>query len=211
MSSFQKQEYANWIHSEVATRREFPEVWRPIPGWEDRYKISTHGRVVNIQTGKEIQVKVNNDDGYQVRLYRNHKQSSYSFKRLMWRTFIGDVPNGYKVTSKASPNDLHLEDLTLITQSELASRAGRGNCKPVIKINPQGKVVKLYRTATEAGKDNCYAPITIIYRCSNKACQKPAADGCDYAYEDDPYSIRRALVRLGVDWREWDYDNSGQM
>ena len=211
MGTFQKQDYVNWIHSEVATRIDAPEYWRPIEGYENKYKISTNGRIVNWKTGYELRPHVTKQGSVVIALFRNRRSTTYNLKTLMWQTFVGRIPKGYRVATKSpASQDCRLENLKLVTKTEWLTKIGKSG-RAVIKINKQGKVVKLYRTAVEAGIANCYSPSTLSNRCKNGEYKKPAADGCDYAYEDDPYSIRRALVRLGVDWREWDYDNSGQV
>lgn len=194
----------------MATRIDAPEYWKPIEGYEDMYLISTNGRIVNRKTGRELKPYFC-QGSVRVTLFRNRKSRPHCLKTLMWRTFVGQIPYDSRVATKSLANkDCRLENLKLVTKTEWLTKIGKSG-RAVIKINKQGKVVKLYRTAVEAGIANCYSPSTLSNRCKNGEYKKPAADGCDYAYEDDPYSIRRALVRLGVDWRKWEYDDSGQV
>ncbi len=207
MGTFQKQEYVNWIHSEVATRIDAPEYWKPVINFEDRYAVSTWGRVKNIRSNRILKTRVTKQGALVVTLCKDGHPYVCHIRTMVWKAFVGDVPAGMRVVNKShSQQDGYLEGLTLMKNADWSRHRGSFG-RPVIKLNRQGKVVDLYKTAKEASLKNAYTVSSIAIRCKRDG-RSPAADGCDYAYEDDPYSIRRALVRLGVDWRKWEYENS---
>ena len=186
--------------------RKCPEYWKPAFGFEDRYEVSTHGHIRNRITGKDMKVRVNDNGSVVVSLVKEYKgrQITKNVRTLVWNTFVGELPKGMRVVNKSrSSKECYLEGLELVSNSEWGRYRGTMGMKQVIKINPEGKVVKLYRSGKEAAEANGYSVPAISYRCRIKNIIGTAADGCDYAYEDDPESIRRALTRLGVDWRDW--------
>lgn len=184
--------------------RKCPEYWKPAFGFEDRYEISTHGHIRNRITGRQMKTHLNNQGALVINLTKSlNTQVTKNVRTLVWNTFVGNVPKGMRVVNKShAQTECYLEGMELVSHSDWSRYRGMISSKAVIKINPEGKVVKLYRSITEAAEDNGYTVSAMCYRCRRDAVH-PAADSCDYAYEDNPESVRRALTRLGVDWRDW--------
>lgn len=201
-----KTEYAKWINKDVNARVDAPEYWKPLPD-KPPYEVSSRGRFRNRRTGHVIMPKYNKSQSLTVSLFVDGRSRTFCVRSLIWRAFAGEIPKGMRVASKSrAKSECDLESLELVSNSEWGKYRGRCNGKSVIKIDPAGKVVKVYRSVTEAAKANGYTEATLSHRCVWSNVRTPAADGCDYAYEDDLMSIRRALKRLGVDWRSWEYE-----
>ena len=64
------------------------ETWKPIRGYEDRYEVSTCGRVRNSKTGYVITPKVNDSGRHHVILYVGRKGRSFLVHRLVAEAFI---------------------------------------------------------------------------------------------------------------------------
>ena len=184
--------------------RKCPEYWKPAFGFEDRYEVSTHGHIRNRITGKDMRTHLNHQGAMVVNLTKRlNTQVTKNVRTLVWNTFVGNVPKGYRVVNKShAQTECYLEGMELASNSDWGRYRGMISAKAVIKISPEGKVMKLYRSITEAAEENGYTVSAMCHRCRRDAVY-PAADRCDYAYENDPESIRRALTRLGVDWRTW--------
>ena len=203
----QRAKYVKWINQEVENRAEIPECWKPIPGYE-KYRISTRGNIENILTGRRMKTHVTRQGALVVALRRDGDQRTVNVRSLVWRAFMGDIPPGHRVIPKAmSKFDCSLDGLKLVSASEWGRIRGKLCGKPVIKIDPQGRVVEVYHSVTEAAERNAYTISGMAYRCRRSAKQT-APDGCDFAYDGDLASIHRALERLGIDWRTWKDDGS---
>ena len=64
------------------------EEWKPIRGYEDRYEVSSLGRVRNLQTGKLLTPKQHNRGYHAVILCRNKKQKYFLVHRLVAIAFV---------------------------------------------------------------------------------------------------------------------------
>lgn len=99
------------------------ETWRDIKGFEGVYAISTKGRIASKKRGEwHILSNVNSKGGYlSVVLVSRQNKRSTRIHRLVYETFIGDIPEGRK-------NHIHhingnkqynrVENLTLNTAKE---------------------------------------------------------------------------------------------
>ena len=67
--------------------------------------------------------------------------------------------------------------------------------KSVIKINANGEIVDVCRSAREAGKMNYMSYQTIIDRCNGKYKSAFASDGFAYAWEDSDLSVKKAIKK----------------
>lgn len=105
------------------------EVWKDIPGYEGRYKVSNLGQVKSLldKNGKsrELIIKLDTVLGYrQVALYLNGSFKRYKVHRLVLAVFIGESElqvnhiNGIKT-------DNRLCNLEYVTQSENMKHAYR--------------------------------------------------------------------------------------
>lgn len=72
------------------------EEWRPIPGWEDLYAISSHGRVKSFHFAKPRILRPGaNPKGYlHVCLHRDRQQTIGRLHVLVAAAFLGSRPDG---------------------------------------------------------------------------------------------------------------------
>lgn len=125
--------------------------------------------------------------------YRRHNSKAYWIKingkeyklaRLIYETFAGEVPEGksiYHIDGYQWNN--HIENLACATKEELGKITGyKAKAMKVAKIDKEGKIVKTYRSAREAGKDNHMSYQTILDRCNNKIKKPYKLDGHNYQF-----------------------------
>jgi hypothetical protein len=109
------------------------EVWRPVPGWEERYEVSNTGRVRSFaeigSRSKRIEKPrilsaVKNPHGYRyVYLSRRSHQHTTKVGKLVLLAFIGERPKGKEVShiDGNSSNDL-LSNLIYETHTQNVAR-----------------------------------------------------------------------------------------
>ena len=69
------------------------EIWKPIPGYESFYEISTEGRIRNLRSGRLLKTQ-SNQPYYQVWLSRNGLKEIKKVHQLVALTFLGEPPDG---------------------------------------------------------------------------------------------------------------------
>ena len=79
------------------------EVWKDIKGFEEKYQISTWGRIRNIKTGKIIKPYKNNKGYLKVSLYKNGEYVKKRVNRLVALAFI-ENPYGLPMVNHKDGN-----------------------------------------------------------------------------------------------------------
>ena len=102
------------------------EVWKPIPGWEQYYEASTHGRIRSLdrftirsngspyrRKGRILKTWALPHTGHHcVALHANAKGTKYRVHRLILTTFVGEPPEGTEgCHNNGNPADNRLENL----------------------------------------------------------------------------------------------------
>ena len=124
--------------------------------------------------------------------------------KLMQITFIGELPPGMVTYHKNGIiTDDALNNIGIITRSELGKLTGRGNgCETsVVKISEEGQIVDFYRSVREAGRKNHMSYQTILDRINGKVKSLYAPDGYVYC-KDNAREINKAVRRIELDNRE---------
>lgn len=101
-------------------------MWKRLKGY-DKYEISNTGFVRNVKTGRVLKFNINGA-GYRRACLSKKGTQSYPFiHRLVWETFIGEIPKD-KVIDHIDNNKLNnrLDNLQLLTfQNNLKKIYGR--------------------------------------------------------------------------------------
>lgn len=178
------------------------ECWMPIPGFE-KYEASFDGEIRSLWKPEPRILKAYDTGGkgksttVSVTLIQDGKRNQCQVSHLVYMAFYGDIPEGHVIAHRNQLlHDNSVPNIYATTLSALAAKLNHTtHNRPVLKLNPAGEIVEIYRSAREAAKKNNYEAHTIAYRCNGKATQV-AAGGFDYAYEDSDDSIRWAQERL---------------
>jgi NUMOD4 motif/HNH endonuclease len=75
-------------------------VWRPIPGYEARYWVSSHGRVMSSRNPSKpgrLMKMLFEDGTFSFYLSFDGKKQSVFLRDLVLETFVGPRPNGFEV------------------------------------------------------------------------------------------------------------------
>ena len=107
------------------------EEWRPIPGWEGRYSVSSLGRVRNVRTGNLLKPQLRNrKSGHMGNvLRRDGEQRNIWVHRTVLEAFVGPAPAGMLCRHlDGDPSNNRLGNLRWGTPREnSADRIAHGN------------------------------------------------------------------------------------
>ena len=93
------------------------EILKPIQGYENKYLISSYGRVWSIRSKKWLKYSVPSNGYAQVGLSLNNKRTSYMIHRLVAKTFL------QKPTNKDYVNHIDGNKLKIPTRGELSGQS----------------------------------------------------------------------------------------
>lgn len=109
------------------------EIWKPIPGYVDRYEVSSLGRVRSCCRGEyRILRPHTNTEGYArcilfsgsgARPDGKNFGKCHSVHRLMWHAFFGPIPKGMGVDRIDNSRRYAINNLQLLTQAENKTKA----------------------------------------------------------------------------------------
>lgn len=104
------------------------EQWRPVPGWEGKYEVSSDGRVMSLSrftsTGQPVggfalTPRLNKYGHLNVGLHLNGKASNQYIHRLVMLAFVGPCPDGQEVLHRDGiPTNNRLDNLSYGTRSQ---------------------------------------------------------------------------------------------
>ena len=131
---------------------EFDEHWKKIPGYEN-YWINDCGTVVNEKSRKILRPTMRN--GYfRVGLQKNSQANKLSVHRLVYETFVGEIPPGYEVDHiNGVRDDNSYKNLRLVTRSENMYNAmanGHSGQVPVLQFTMDGDFIQEFPTIQAA-------------------------------------------------------------
>ncbi|WP_301121090.1 NUMOD4 motif-containing HNH endonuclease [Mycolicibacterium fortuitum] len=121
------------------------EIWEPIPGYEELYAVSNHGRVKSLDKfGRRPRILRQNvkHHGYRtVCLYQHSRQRRFMIHRLVLEAFVGPCPDGMECChNDGNTSNNHLSNLYWGTRIDNAQdRIRHGTNHHIRKTHcPQG-------------------------------------------------------------------------
>lgn len=185
-------------------KRIVPTEWYDIPGYGGKYQINYYGHVRRtLKHGryKDMHPYIKSSNGRRV-VKLNCKERIVI--TLMRDTFIGELPEGRVLYHKNGLlTDDTLSNIGMTTRSELGKLTGTWNeCEmTVVKINSDGEIVDVYKSAREAGRKNYMSYQSILDRINGKVKSLYAPDGYVYVRDRDR-DIQKAIRRIELDNKE---------
>lgn len=129
------------------------EIWKDIEGYKGVYMISSNGKVKSLKridnNNHPIKEKIltpqkNKYGYYKIILCKNGKQKSFQIHRLVYETFVGEIPDGMQCNHiNEIKTDNRLENLNLMTPKENSNWGTRneriGETKKGMKLSEETK------------------------------------------------------------------------
>lgn len=183
-------------------------MWRPIPGYEGLYDVSSSGEIRSLFRYKRVLKPSVQKNGYAtVELFKNKKSKRLLVHRLVALAFIPN-PKGLPqvnhkdedklnnsasnlewVTAKENMNygtrlqrQISSTDYTSEARKEIARRNGKSVSKPVIQIK-DGKILAKYESAKQASRLTGINHAHIC-ECAKGAKFYKSAGGYEWKYEE---------------------------
>lgn len=136
--------------------------WTDIDGFEGHYQVSVDGEMKSFHNGKERILKPGkNTNGYlTVDLYKDGKRKTFLVHRLVAQAFIPNPDNLPEVNHiNEDKTDNRVENLEWCSRKYNANwgtgiqRRVEKRSKPVIALDRQGRVVHVFPSTAEAGRN----------------------------------------------------------
>ena len=163
-------------------------MWKPITGYRYPYRISELAEVERkSKTGKWIRLKAYREErryGINMAIFpKGHRFVSLS--SLMEGRWVPKRKTGETYRHKNGlRHDYSAENLEICTQKEMAKRQNGPGRRAVFKIDQDGNVLEVYRSVSEAARENHMDRGTVHRRCSGKIKRPFDLTGFSFQYED---------------------------
>lgn len=143
--------------------------WKKIPGFADKYLISSKGEIIEVDTGRYLKIRLKPDGYCWLTLNKNGKYKNFYIHRLLAETFIPKRDGKNQVNHKnGNKSDNRIENLEWVDSKEnqwhrvyvLGKNKG---CYPMKNIYCV-ELNKTFRSVGEAGRQtgvnpNCIAKV----------------------------------------------------
>lgn len=152
--------------------------WKSIEGYEGLYEVSNYGEVKSLnykRTGKEKLLSPGKDrDGYLfVTLSKNGVKKYPRINRLVYSTFVGEIPEGLQVNHiDENKENNRVENLNLMTPKQNSnwgthnSRSAAARSKQVEAVDKiTGRVIFTFPSTAEAGRQGFV--LSSVSKCCN--------------------------------------------
>ena len=163
--------------------------------WLYPYRVSDEGVVQKQQTnGKWRTIRGYMYSGlWKIRMKtKDGKTKSVPVSKLVADAFMGGTPPGMRrVHKNGMAQDNAVANLVFMTQSQLAKKCRRWNCYPVLKIDTDGNVVDIYRSASDAAMANYISKAALSRICRGEVKDPYHRYGYNFQYETRPYRRKK--------------------
>lgn len=130
------------------------EVWKPIPGYENRYMVSSKGNLYSLTRNKRMTPRLNKDGYLRTRLFDGVKKNDFTVHRLVAMAFIPNPDNLPMVNHKdENKTNNAVENLEWCTGTYNVNY-GTGNMrntiarsKPILQTDLEGNPIAIYMTS----------------------------------------------------------------
>lgn len=158
--------------------------WKPVKDYEGLYEVSNYGEVKSLERfdslGRKVKEKIlkfnkNKWDYLYVDLYKNGVKKHPRINRLVYSTFVGDIPDGLEVNHiDENKENNRVDNLNLMTSKQNnnwgdhISKVAASRNKPVEALK-DGRVIYQFASAKEAAQKQKIFSSNITNCCRGKA------------------------------------------
>lgn len=162
------------------------EIWKPIEGFNELYKISNKGNFYssprNTTKGGYNIWSVTKQGYLEVSMCKNGKIFKKTIHRLVYETFVGPISEGYVVHHKNHNKlDNRVENLELLTREE--HNIIHSNAKTIKQYTKTMEYIAEYKTAADAERKTGVKKQNILSCCQGIA-NHSTAGGFVWKYKD---------------------------
>ena len=159
------------------------EIWKDIPNYENLYQASNLGRIRSYKrfgtSGKVLTAGITKNY-CKVILSKNGTHTNHSVHKLVWLTFVGEIPEGYEINHiDENPSNNALSNLSLVTHRENINWGTRNKkvslkmvngklSKQVLQYDLNGCFLKEWASIREITRQLGYNRKSISYCCRQK-------------------------------------------
>lgn len=110
------------------------EIWKPLIDFPN-YEVSNFGNVkslTKIKRGSNLSPSSRKKGYLQVQICRNNTVRSMYIHRMVWQTFMGEIPNGMEINHKdGNKHNNHIDNLECVTPQQNSQHSwSLGLCIP---------------------------------------------------------------------------------
>lgn len=173
------------------------EVWKDIPNYGGKYKVSNKGRVKSLKYRKErlMRFDESRDGYYRVTLYKNDKTHREFVHRIVYRVFVGELPRydvesggdafviNHKDENHKNNSIENLEVITVKANNNYGTKGKRisiAKSKKVYQYSLCGKFIREWDSITQAKKIGGFSDSLIVRVCRH---QRNKHKGYIWSYE----------------------------
>lgn len=140
-----------------------------------RYSCDALGNFYN-PSGRKLKTYTTKKHSYPlIKININGQIKECNAIRIIYETFVGEVPNGYRVMRKFNKS-LSLHNLKLVTLSEMGRLTGPlSRSKEVVLLGEYGEFIRKWKSARKCAQDMFCSYQTVMDICNGKR-KKPFAN-----------------------------------
>ena len=167
-----------------------PEEWKPIPGYDGKYEVSSYGRVKSYKYNSDGRILSpgNNGSGYYfVYLCKDGKAKQRTIHRLVAEAFIPNPSNFLEINHKdEDKGNNHVTNLEWCSRGYNLAYGTRLEriSKPVVQLDKNGNFLAEYSSTHEASRVTSIAQSNICKCCKHKPGHS-SAGGFIFLYKDE--------------------------
>ena len=176
------------------------EEWKQIDGFEDRYAVSSKGRVMNLKTGRVLKNKISaNGYAYVDLCNGDGKPKWISAHRLVAEAFIDNPDNLPQVNHRNEiKNDNRVENLEWVSASQNTRHSiYQSSCK-INQLTLDGELVKVWDSSEQIKREMGFSAGNVIQCCKGKYKQRYGFRW-EYADPSQQRKYNRPVAALTMD------------
>lgn len=163
-------------------------MWKQIDGYRWPYRINEDGRIQKFWQGQWVELHPYLSGGRTRAMVKmrsaDNRKIEVPMVWLMADAFMGGRRDGYAIIHKdgAKLNNA-VFNLEFMPRKHVGNLSKYAKRKTVLKINPAGEVVDIFRSAREAADHDYISRNAVCDRCRNKVRNPFLLNGYTYQYE----------------------------
>lgn len=178
------------------------EQWKPIQGYEDRYAVSSKGRVMNLKTGRVLKNRINTKGYRFITLCKGDgKPKQIGVHRLVAQAFIPNPLNLPQINHiDENKTNNNVENLEWVTASQNQRHSAHQQSCKINQYTLDGELIRTWGSAQEIKRELGFSAGNIIQCCKgNKNYSHVGGFRWKYVDPSQQRKINRPVAALTKD------------